>query len=415
MNDRHAQSDGHLQAQYQMKTLHLLALLILSMSLFSCEILEDLEDVEDAKLTQELCGEITENTVLTDRGEGVDYTITCDLGISANVILDIEAGVVIEVENGLGIKISNQGAIRAMGTAENPVIFRGQNNAGLASWKGILSNTSNPNNSFDFVQIEDGGTGGLCCKGDRPIAALVADEGLISVNNCTFSNSANHGMAIWTLFNKSAQVISFSNNTFRDNGAYGLYVWAQTLDDYSENIMSCTFADNKEPYIGLAMNQYDEMGDATWYKAPIPFLVENALKLGNKGLTLKEGIELVFAPNTEIRQVSHSSNAYLTIEGTAEQPVIMRGQSNIAGAWNGLYYRTEHINNRIAHLQISDAKRPSTDSAIFMDSLFGRSLNLTITNSTIANTDCGIFLGGGIIDLVSSDMTYDNVASETCE
>ncbi len=75
----------------------------------------------------------------------------------SNAMLTIEAGVEVHMGTGTYIHIQEKGGIKAVGTASNPIIFRGEN-AVAGAWEGIgISFTSNPLNEIGYVKIMHAG------------------------------------------------------------------------------------------------------------------------------------------------------------------------------------------------------------------------------------------------------------------
>lgn len=95
------------------------------------------------------------------------YTVSGSLSKSMSIEADliIEPGVIIEMGAGMGLHMDNVGSIRAIGTAEQPIIIRGiEPLAGY--WRRIeISFNSNPLNEFKYVNILHAGANPLDSKG----------------------------------------------------------------------------------------------------------------------------------------------------------------------------------------------------------------------------------------------------------
>lgn len=397
----------------------LYSLLFLTIFFNACTPEEEGEMPTPTLPTEELCLDLTENRTLVNRNDGVDYLLTCNLEFSENFILTIEPGVVIEIENGRRIEIEGQAAISAIGTATDPIIFRGNNNAGQPSWKGILSDTSNPNNAFNHVIIEDGGAADYFFS---KAANLFVKEGMISVTNCSFNNSGDLGLFLSDRSNNRSTILDFSNNRFNNNNQFGILVSIEILKDISENLNTCSFSNNGQPFIGVNADVYssDFLSEDThrWFAAPLPYLFADEIRvLGSSNLIIEAGAELVFSPGVYV--VIGDFNGHdapsIAINGTAENPVIMRGETPITGAWHGLRVKTDNVSNQIRHLHISHADDEDYAAAIVIRDTGTQPVTLAMNNVHIQDANCGIYFRPDIVDANLSEISFTNVVSEMCE
>ena len=63
------------------------------------------------------CNDINADVVWADRGDGIDYTVDCEITTYAKIT--IEPGVVIQFENNAGIRVASGGSLKAIGTSTN--------------------------------------------------------------------------------------------------------------------------------------------------------------------------------------------------------------------------------------------------------------------------------------------------------
>ena len=95
------------------------------------------------------CTNITTNTTI---GEG-SYLIDCALTVTNNAILTISPGVTLKFTGTGSLTTDNGGAINAIGTSSQPIIFTGKEETS-GFWSGIDINTNSVNNIFSYCQFK---------------------------------------------------------------------------------------------------------------------------------------------------------------------------------------------------------------------------------------------------------------------
>jgi len=70
------------------------------------------------------------------------------------------AGSLLTVGADLGLGVNGNGYLRINGNSSKPVYIKGES-AVAGYWKGILVNSNNTNNVFDYLEVSDGGSSGL--------------------------------------------------------------------------------------------------------------------------------------------------------------------------------------------------------------------------------------------------------------
>lgn len=127
---------------------------------------------------------------------GIPYRAFSSLEFREDVV--INAGVIIETESDMGIYITGNGSLRINGTSSEPVVMRGvQQLAGY--WRGLLINTNNPLNVFDYLNISDGGSSVLGFnppKANIAVGAVAAAQ--LTINNCVSTNADGCQVAVST-------------------------------------------------------------------------------------------------------------------------------------------------------------------------------------------------------------------------
>ena len=134
---------------------------------------------------------------------GVDFNIYAPQTIEAGATLEFQA-------NG-GMRIAPQGALTAVGTADKPIVFTGeQKTAGY--WQGIHFSQSN-NNVLDFVKVEFGGSR-LSYLANISLNGTPTLPSKANITNCTIQNSQHYGIWVHTgaVVNDVQKDNTFNNN-----------------------------------------------------------------------------------------------------------------------------------------------------------------------------------------------------------
>ena len=113
----------------------------------SCEVVDPVEPELPCNISDDF---VFEN----DPNRSVDYTIDCETLITGNV--RIEPGTVIEFSNSGSLVINDGGHLKAIGTEDMKIIFRGDID-GQGTWRGIHFKSNSLNNVLDFCEITNAG------------------------------------------------------------------------------------------------------------------------------------------------------------------------------------------------------------------------------------------------------------------
>ena len=383
-----------------MKTLlHLTALLCLPF-FFACGEDDDMDPNGGGGdiLAETLPCRIEADLVLTDRNpNGADYIVDCsELEIFGGTVT-VEPGTTIQLTNGSSIVIDFDGSLRAIGTTNEKIRFVGVNGGTDPSWGYLFFNNTAATNRLEHVIVENGGTEDLLFFERTTIAV----EGTLGMNNVTVRYSGGNGFTANTPL-EPVNITEFRNNTFADNAAVPISVTPNEAGDL--DLMSCTFSDNGEDVVRVGR---DVSGNArmsvesTWSPGPIPYLIHNGIDLG-EGLTIEAGTELVFESNSYLEVPAFAAGSYLTINGTEDRPVIMRGEVSVAGAWPGLLIETSSVRNVFNHLDISDGGEifnSPFDVGRGNITVYNDGSRLTLNDCTSTRAECDVVLDNQLGDV----------------
>jgi parallel beta-helix repeat protein len=133
--------------------------------------------------------------------------------------LTILPGVILEFETAAGILLGSPGvdcipltgSLNAVGTAQEPIIFRGVTE-GQGTWLGLGINSSTSANHLEYCEISGGGASQMYNAGGQG-NLVIHCSGSVEVNNCTISDSGGWGID----FVQGGNSLDDSNNTFSNN------------------------------------------------------------------------------------------------------------------------------------------------------------------------------------------------------
>ncbi|MEM1219942.1 MAG: hypothetical protein AAGH79_13570 [Bacteroidota bacterium] len=288
---------------------------------------------------------------LTDHNpDGVDYIVECFVEIFGGAMV-IEPGVTIVFEDDGGFDVAIDGSLSAVGTAAQPITMRGAT-PGVASWRGIVFITSDVNNRLEYVNISDAGTTVNYALFDDPVAVGVV--GTLSMNNTSITNSKVDGMLI---YEEGAEILSFSNNIISNSGRYPIII--ETGELSKMDLASCSFKDNGENVIAYEARGNRLYGEHVWVDPGVPFRQLSEMQVWGD-LSLEAGVEIEMIEGTLLAIVSTIDEEYnLTINGTSDRPVVIRGKESFPAYWSGIEVNSNSVKNVFTHLVVSDGGKES--------------------------------------------------------
>lgn len=290
------------------------------------------------------------NAVLMDNPDApVDYIIPCEIRVEKNLI--IEPGVVIAFEQNAGMRFDVDAQFSIEGTADKPIVFTGTEHS-VGFWKGIATWSTNSSNIMKYVTIEYAGSNSIQ-YGENAALAVFTAQSRITIDNCTFSNNAKYGLSVFVAnhMGKDEESVKLTNSTFTNND---IPVKTNTSHIRMFNATN-SFTGNTNDYIFLDGGNI--FGDATWPKLDVPYLMKNVGS--SHGLEVKDGV-LTIEPGVEIIMTARSRmeiayDASLIMVGTPSEPIIIRGEYDVAGYWDQLEIGSASPLNEIGYVKFKNA------------------------------------------------------------
>jgi len=332
-----------------------------------------------------------------------DYYALSDLQATAGVTL--EPGVVIE--NGSDVRLWFNGSsafLSAQGTTANPIIFRGQQQV-PGFWRAIAISSNNAQNVLDNVQIMHTGSSDRFVGRKTGIYLQSNVPARISITNTSISQSDGYGLYS---DGNSAIISAFAANNFSNNNGAPLRIGAENLYVLDKN---STYENNTIQAIEVASAgntnaRFDNSGTIPAQAIPYHFLSSAELRAQ---VTFEAGTTCLFDAGKRLWVTSQGS---IIANGTATERIILDGLTDAPGAWLGIELQSSTPANLINEARISNGGNIGGRGANIYMFGSGTGSQLTITNSTISNSQTyGIRTAPGSIVLNQSGNTFSNNAS----
>jgi hypothetical protein len=304
-----------------------------------------------------------------------DYLLTGDVSVGA--FLTIDPGARLVFQAGHDMSVNSSGQLSAVGTADEPIVFTGEEQT-RGFWGGLrLYQSNSTDNRLDYVTIEYGGgyhDANLYLDGTSSSPAR------LDITNCTLRESVTYGFS----FDPDTIIGAFSGNTITGNtlGAGSVAPEAVGfLDDTS------TYTGNDEDVVAVWSGTI--YSDQTWPGIDGDYLLTGDVSVG-AFLTIDPGARLVFQAGHDM---SVNSSGALTAVGTEVNPIVFTGVEQTAGYWGGLrYYQTNSADNRLDYVTI-EYGGGYHNANLYLDGTSSSPVQISVTNCTIRFSETwGIYL-----------------------
>ena len=265
------------------------------------------------------------------------YLIPDRMAIENGVTVTIKPGVVLYFGQSKHLFIRNTGSLLAEGTANNPVVFTGQEKT-PGYWGGIWFDENEVPSKLGHVVVEYAGyeTGtdaALNVRGE----GICNSDGLRAANvlitNSKVSNNHSYGLHVDTC----ANIEGFSNNVITENSSGPLYISGNSVQ----------FLDKETTYTGNDLDLISVLspvGDRgqnpiLWPMLEVPYLIDGTFKVYTK-LEIEAGTTIVMKENSGIyiTEPDPGLSGALVAVGTDNEPITFTGESKVKGAWCGITF-----------------------------------------------------------------------------
>ncbi|WP_133621874.1 hypothetical protein [Bradymonas sediminis] len=325
----------------------------------------------------------------------VESTITIDDGT-----LTLKPGVVIEFGQDAGLQFSGNGALSAIGAADNKIVLSGAVKE-RGHWAGLhFYGSSSPDNKLEHVVLSHAGSaqwhGGEVSRGG---IFLRSASNRLHISNTTFSENAQAAIVA----DDGGVDFKLESSTFSKNEA-PLWLHSNLLGNLSE----LSFEENEHSYIRTGLTTETIDVEQTWQAFAVPYHVSGTLKLA-KTLTLEPGVTIEFEQD---KGVEISGEGRLTAVGTAEEMITLTGAEPQRGFWAGLYfYETRSSANQLDFVALEYAGSTNWHGGTSTAGVFARAegVSLSISNSVFReNAATAILADTDGVDLSVASTSFEN-------
>lgn len=338
---------------------------------------------------------ITSDMVLADRVNGVDYIITSDVQVNAN--LTIKPGVTVMFAEGAGLQVNEQGSLTAIGAQSNEVLFTSETGK-RGSWKGITILSNNGRNVLSFCKIEQGGGNGQ----GNVVVGSATTAAQVEISNSSISTSNKDGIVI----NEGSKVLNFNGNKIFTNSGFPV---SMHISDAVNMENGNTYSNNGKEFIKVSGEVVNK--PITLKKLNESFLISGQIT-ATKGFTISAGSRIYMDNDVEVVIDGTNNDAFFNAVGTQAQPITLSAIYNGTGVWTSIKFRnTNSNNNQIEYCTISGGGMTTVgpEGMVSVTNTNGGSSNIVIRHSSIMNSAAtGIY-----IQSANSEYNSDIINSNT--
>ncbi len=287
---------------------------------------------------------------------GIDYFLNGTTTVSDGHTMTVEPGVKFYADN---TSLTVQGALIAVGTITDSIIFRAKDNY-AGQWYGLIFDNPDAGSSLQYVDISGGGRNTYGTYWDeKSNIAIRSGTGGPVISNCTIRNSGADGIRL-----ASGASASFSNTIIENGAEIGINTMSSSATATFDNCEITGFTgspvytysnligrytnmnihDNTDDFFEVApINIYSD----TWKNNGVPYRM-------NGGFAIYDGHTVNIDPGVEIQFNGISTlriEGKLMSNGTASEPVhfTTSNPSPAVGHWGGLYFYNADDTSRVNH------------------------------------------------------------------
>ena len=303
------------------------------------------------------------------------YIFSRALGIDDGELV-ITAGTTLYFEQDSGLVVQQSGQLRIEGSADEPVILRGDDEE-LGAWRGIYLESSGPHH-ITHARISDAGGRLWDFAHELTRGGLVLNGGAsVDVDEVHFMN--NEHSAITSA--SPDTVLTIDNAYFADNDL-PMRLHAPLIDSLTGAL---SFENNRNDYVFVHTGE-PLTTDATWVPLDVPYQFESPLPVHS---------HIIIEPETELIFERHAGLDFhggtLFVDATGSDPVRFVGATDTAGYWRGLRFRsTPATGNQLTNVEVLHAGSERWDTSWSNSQanvLVHDGGNLTINHALIADGD----------------------------
>lgn len=337
--------------------------------------------------------DITSSRTLVNRVQGVDYEMQGNIDVlGSSTVLTINEGVTIRFTQGSGLYIGPDATLTANGSSSANITFTGAQ-AVAGYWDGIVFKSLSTSNLLRYCIVEHAGNSGNTA--DNPACVNLGvngnNPGAARLENCTIRTSANFGVYV----DKASYFTGFTSNTLSDAATYPLGMFYTCAGSLNSNN---TFSGNTNNFILLKGESsaafYANYASLTIPKMNVPYMVQGILANENGTTNISAGVEMVFLSAAGFLTMDYTNDEpTLNFNGTASEPITLRGRDNVAGAWRGVHISKGNLT--MNHVTMQNANGPGGYSSTTQTANCSVSIYVAQGTSNVNITGCNISNNSG--------------------
>ena len=326
-----------------------------------------------------------------------------DISYNSDTLLTINPGAQFVFEAGVDFEIGKKGALKAVGTAKEPILFTAEQKT-VGYWEGInFYYSNNVKNELAHIVVEYGGNGSGW-HGSIHADSSKSSPTRLKIRDSVIRHSFSHGFHFdeYTILDEFKRVTSTKNKL--------------TAGSLSANALSAI--DTASNFTGNLGGDYVTLNggyvttDSTWNKLSVPVLVKNDIDISYNSdtfLTINPGAQFVFEAGIDLEI---GKKGALKAVGTAKEPIIFTAKQETKGYWEGInFYYSNNVKNELEYINVNYAGNGSSwNGAVHIDSSESSPSRVSIKNSTFSNSyKYGIWLDR--YSITNSDIASSNTFS----
>jgi hypothetical protein len=315
---------------------------------------------------------VVDTSITSDQTWSGNMHVTGDVLVYMDAVVTIKPGTNIVVDGGRTIDFGWNGGsatVIAQGTASQPITFCGSTAAPGAWASVILEQNVSPTSVLANVLVSDAG-------GNNAGLQLMTNA---MVTNVQVRDSGSDG--VWaTDFQAGSTALTVT-------GAVGTSVVLKGEGAIGHFPLGSALTGNGTDIARVDLSTID--ADTEFRELGIPFLqVRDVYVQGAATVTFDAGVEYRVAAGHQLNVGYASSGSTIAVEGTASAPVTFRGETAVAGNWDGILINdtvTSQSHIRYAKIQHGGSSDP----------VLTISAPITLDNVSLDTNKVGVQIGDG--------------------
>ncbi|MFZ5444509.1 MAG: hypothetical protein ACOZQL_31240 [Myxococcota bacterium] len=272
--------------------------------------------------------------------------------IATAVTITVQPGAKLVFSEGTLLRISAEQVLTALGTADAPILFTGSLPV-RGHWKGLFFEGTSSPSTLEYLTVEYGGD----TQADSSAAGikLIADSRGVRVGFSHVTVRESEGFGLW--MTGSAVLPAFTANVLTKNGLGPISIDAATIGSIDS---TTTYTGNDKDEVQVRGTRVATT--ATWDALGVPYHLTGDLQVREPGkLTLRPGVKLILPPEAAL-SVSGDAAA-LIANGTAQAPILLTGETQTRGAWEGVVFdNSNNADNLLRYVTIEYSGNTSSDT-----------------------------------------------------